>query len=165
MELVYGWRLARLAVGKWGSEEFWKLLNWWWQEIHVDIPHDKEVMEMTTTMREVFDYSNTCISVSNSPGTFISNCNFNVPVRINSNPLLGIDSTHEGIVTINCLDTKDEKKGDFYIPQLNLLIASRTNPNIISKWALKLLFGAEWKAPKPPTLYTSRLKRAVEASR
>jgi hypothetical protein len=155
LELRAGFTLAGRAMGAWGTPQFWKYVGWWHQEIHQDIPFDREVREMEKKLSECFSSTGVTSNVN------ISNCNFNIPVDIAQSPRLNISTCSTGSARIDCLQPGFKVVGSYHLPDVNLVLQASRKPGPMRRLVLKSLLGVHWADEKkktvPPSEYVTRL--------
>lgn len=170
-QLRSGFTLAGRAIREWGTPQFWKYIGWWHQEVHYDIPFDREVREMEKALSECFGevrpslygvVGTSCVSVGAGVSNVnISNCSFNIPVNIcqNNNFTIGQDS--KGRAEINFLPIEVGTAGSYHVTDLNLVLQSSRKPGLLRRLVLGSLLGIHWADEKkktvPPSEYVTRL--------
>jgi hypothetical protein len=169
-EFWSGFKLFKASLINRGTPDFWKLLGWWWQETHVDIPLYQESKIIEEKMRGMF-LSDGRFGVTplndingmsyNSPLTMSYNIAKSIPYNTNS-AFLVCDG--KGVYHINM---GEKREGYYYWKGANLAIWINKTPNFFSKSMVKNIFDLEWHSavkdkPKPVSLYISRLRERLK---
>jgi len=149
-EFGCGFKLASLALGEYENrDEFWKTLNWWWQETHVDIPQYLKSKKLQSQLDVLFGDT--------------SNGEFDIH---RARTLLATQAEYTFSQTGNYLviNSRVENKGYLVWKSAKIKIGMTSELNHFRKLMFRILLGAEWESLKPPpipTLYTLRLREKV----
>lgn len=170
-QLGAGFTLARCAMRAWSTPQFWKYLGWWHQEVHYDIPFDREVREMEKALSECFGEVTTglygvvgtsCINLNGSVSNVnISNCNFNLPVNIAASPNFTVSTNETGQARIDCLRPGSKSVGSYQIPDVNIVLPASRKPGLLRRLVLGSLLGIHWADEKKKSEYVTRLLKEL----
>lgn len=165
-EFLSGFKLLRLSITSQSTPDFWKLLGWWWQDTHVDIPLYQESKIIEEKMKGMFlgdgKYRVTLPDsmkgvLHNTPLTMSYNTANTIP---RNPPSAFLTCDGKGVYHINM---GEKREGYYSWKEANLAIWINKTPNFFAKSIAKHIFGLEWNRalknePKPTPLYISRLR-------
>jgi hypothetical protein len=149
--LAFGVFLAISAVRAWGSTEFWTILCYGWSATY-EIPGLVEMSKESRRQNEIkkaanpnnliyFPSGNIWAASTLATGSIFDPMAY-LPA-ISQNP-------GTGTLVINSLKSKSTIQGYYFVPDLNIEIASSKYPNFLMTTLLKCLFNVQWvPGPKP----------------